>query len=111
MKLNRLKSVARDALRTSQGSKKGYLIDPFSMYTPEIEFEIDLITANIIPDCDGDDVEIYYKEISAWFHEVLPKEGIPEEIIDKAIIKISPKEKKCIIKAQGRLFTASHEYK
>ena len=111
MKLNRLKSVVKEALRTSQISTIGYIIDPFSMYTPEIEYEIDLITGIIVPDCEGDDVEKYYKQISLWFYKVLPKEGIPIEIIDKAIINITLKEKKCIVKAQGREFTASYKYK
>ena len=33
------------------------------------------------------------------------------EIIDKAIIKISPERKKCIIQAQGKEFTAEYVYK
>jgi hypothetical protein len=46
-----------------------------------------------------------------WFHEVLPKEGISIEDIDEAYIKITPKEKTCIIKAQGREFKSYIRYK
>ncbi|TFG15770.1 MAG: hypothetical protein EU535_00820 [Promethearchaeota archaeon] len=106
MKLSRLKSIAYNAIRTSSGDDKGYMIDPFEHYTPEFEIETDLITSKLTPDMDGDDVDRYYTAISEWFHEVLPKEGIPIEVIDKAIIKLSPTEKKCVIQAQGREFTA-----
>ena len=111
MKLSRLKSVASNAIRTSIRDKKGYMLDPFEHHTPEFEIEVDLITGMLIPDMEGDDIERYYSAISKWFREILPKEGIPLEIIDKAIIKVSPKEKRCIIKAQGREFTAYVPYK
>ena len=111
MKLNRLKSIAYNAIRTSIGDNKGYMLDPFEYYTPEFEIEVDLITGKITPNLEGDDVERYYTAIFEWFHEVLPKEGIPIEIIDEAIIKLSPKEKRCVIKAKGREFTASIRYK
>ena len=111
MKLSRLKSVAYNAIRTSSGDEKGYMLDPFEHYTPEFEIEVDLITGKLTPDMEGDDIERYYSAISKWFREILPKEGIPLEIIDKAIIKVSPKEKRCIIKAQGREFTAYVPYK
>ncbi len=111
MKLSRLKSVASNAIRTSRGDIKGYMLDPFEHYTPEFEIEVDLITGKLTPDMEGDDIERYYSAISKWFREVLPKEGIPLEIIDKAIITLTPKGKKCIIKAQGREFTAYVPYK
>ena len=111
MKLSKLKSVAYNAIRTSAGDEKGYMLDPFEHYTPEYEIQVDLITGKLTPDMEGDDVERYYTAISKWFHEVLPKEGIPIEVIDKAIIKLSPKEKKCIIQAQGREFTSFIRYK
>lgn len=111
MKLNRLKSIAYNAIRTSTGDEKGYMLDPFEHYTPEFEIEIDLLSGKFTPDMEGDDVERYYISIHKWFHEVLPKEGIPLDVIDKAILKISPNGKKCIIHAQGREFKASVSFK
>ncbi len=43
MKLNRLKSVVNQAIRSSGGVKGEYMIDPFYHYTPEIEIEVNLI--------------------------------------------------------------------
>ena len=106
LKLNRLKSVVNQIVRESSGDEQGYMVDPFYHYTPENEIIIDLITGTFTPDLEGDDVERYYKSIIDWFHEVLPKEGIPIEVIDKAILKLGPKGKKCIIEAQGRSFTS-----
>lgn len=103
--------MAYNAIRTSVGDDKGYMLDPFEHYTPEFEIEVDLITGKITPNMEGDDVERYYTAISKWFHEVLPKERIPLEVIDKAIIKLTPKEKKCIILAQEREFTSFIRYK
>lgn len=106
MKLNRLKSVVNQVIRESSGDSQGYLVDPFYHYTPENELTIDLKTGKFTPDLEGDDVERYYKSIIDWFHNVLPKEGIPIEVIDKAILKITPQGKECIIEAQGRKFTS-----
>lgn len=106
MKLNRLKSVVNQIIRESSGDSQGYMVDPFYHYTPKNELLIDLKTGVFSPDLEGDDVEKYYKSIIDWFHKVLPKEGIPIEIIDKAILKITPKGKECIIEAQGRKFTS-----
>jgi hypothetical protein len=106
MKLNRLKSVVNQILRESSGDEEGYMVDPFYHYTPESEIIIDLKNGTFIPDLEGDDVERYYKSLINWFHEVLPKEGIPIEVIEKAILKIGPKGKECIIEAQGRKFTS-----
>ena len=78
MKLNRLKSVVNEAIRFTIMSKSGYLQDPFIMFSPEAEYEIDLINGKITPNCEEDDVENYYKKIGVWFREVLPKEGIPQ---------------------------------
>ncbi|MFX1340217.1 MAG: hypothetical protein ACFFDK_16520 [Promethearchaeota archaeon] len=111
MKLNKLKSVAYNAIRTSTSDDIGYLLDPFEHYTPEFDIEVDLISGKITPNMEGDNVERYYMAISKWFHEVLPKEGIPIEVIDEALIKLSSKEKRCIIRAQGREFTSFIEYK
>ncbi len=111
MKLSKLKSVAYNAIRTSTSDEEGYMLDPFDHYTPEFEIEVDLITGRLTPDMEGDDVERYYRAISNWFYEVLLKEGIPIEVIDKAIIKLSPKEKRCIIQAQGREFSSHIRYK
>ncbi len=110
MKLNRLKSVVNQVVRGSSGDEQGYMLDPFSHYTPEIEYEINLITGVITPDCEGDDVERYYKSIIKWFHEVLPKEGISMIFIESAILKITPEGKSCVIMAQGREFSASYKF-
>jgi len=110
MKLNNLKSVAYNAIRETAITDKGYLQDPFSFSTPKREYIIDLIAGTLSPDMEGDDVENYYTSISKWFHEVLPKEGIPIDVIDKAIIKINPEGKECIIQAQEREFKSKVKY-
>ncbi|MFX1567545.1 MAG: hypothetical protein ACFFCV_04165 [Promethearchaeota archaeon] len=91
-------------IRESSGDSQGYLVDPFYHYTPESEIIIDLKEGTFTPDLEGDDVERYYKSIIDWFHEVLPKEGISLEVIDKAVLTINPQGKECIIEAQGRKF-------
>ncbi|MBN1799871.1 MAG: hypothetical protein JW891_00095 [Candidatus Lokiarchaeota archaeon] len=48
-------------------SEIGYLIDLFSAFVPEIEFEIDLLKYIIVPECNGDDLEKYYNQTSVWF--------------------------------------------
>ncbi|MFX1476858.1 MAG: hypothetical protein ACFFCI_01885 [Promethearchaeota archaeon] len=111
MKLNRLKSVVNQLLRESSGDAQGYMVDPFYHYTPEKEIVIDLKLGIITPDLEGDDVERYYKSIIEWFHKVLPKEGIPIEIIDRAILKINSEGKFCEIEAQERKFTSFLKFK
>ena len=111
MKLNRLKSVVNQILKTSANVDGRYARDPFDHYTPEIEIEVNLITGKITPDMEGDDVEKFYTSISKWFREVLPKEGISINVIEKAIIQLSPQGKAAIIQAQGREFKASIKYK
>jgi len=112
MKLNRLKSIVNDLIRTSISRPNGqYLLDPFEHYTPELEISIDLKNKTIAPDLDGDAVETYYRTIIDWFHEVLPKEGIPLDIIDYAILNITPNGKECIIKANEREFRSFLSYK
>ena len=111
MKLNRLRSVVNECVRSSVMREGKYLIDPFYYSTPKIEIEVNLITGEIFPNMEGDDVENYYKEICEWFHEVLPKEAIPLNIIDEAILKIFPSGKECIINAQGREFKALISFK
>jgi len=111
MKLNRLKSVVNQILRESSGTSEGYMVDPFYHYTPEKEIIIDLKAGTITPDLEGDDVERFYNSIVNWFHEVLPKEGIPMEVIDKAILKINSEGKYCEIEAQGRTFTSFLKFK
>ncbi|MHA2050014.1 MAG: hypothetical protein ACW986_10390 [Promethearchaeota archaeon] len=86
------------------------MIDPFDQFTPRDEYTIDLLTGKIIPDMEGDDVERYYEQLSDWFLKVLPKEGISINLINKAILKISPEGKFCIIEAGGRKFTSKHLY-
>ncbi len=77
MKLNRLKSIVNQVIRTSAGEVDcNYMIDPFYHYTPEEEFASDLLTGTIIPEREGNDVERYYKVIPRRFHEVLPGEGL-----------------------------------
>ena len=93
-------------MRESSSSSQGYLLDPFYHYTPEKEILINLIEGIFTPDLEGDDVERYYNSIINWFHQVLPKEGIPIDIIDKVFLKITPKGKECVIESQGRIFTA-----
>ena len=104
MKLNRIKSIVKQVIRESSSNPEGYMIDPFYHYTPEKEILIDLKEGTFTPNLDGDDVEKYYKFIIDWFHQVLPKEGIPIAVIDKAILKITPKGKECVIESQGRSF-------
>ena len=112
MKLNRLKSIVNESIRTSISRPNGqYLIDPFEHYTPELEIKIDLKNKSIEPDLDGDAVEKYYRAIIDWFHEVLPKEGIPFDVIGCAILNISPNGKECIIKANEREFRSFLSYK
>ncbi len=112
MKLNRLKSIVNDVVRTSISSSNGkYLLDPFEHYTPKLEIIIDLKHKTFTPDLDGDSVETYYNAICEWFHEVLPKEGIPIDVIDSAILTISPNGKECIIKAKEREFSSFVSYK
>jgi len=106
MKLNRLKSIVNQVVRESSSGSQGYMIDPFYHYTPESEIIIDLKSGTFTPDLEGDDVERYYKSIIDWFHNVLVKEKIPIEVIDKAILKINPQGKECVIEAQGRTFTS-----
>ena len=106
MKLNKLKSVVNQVIKESSGDSQGYMLDPFYHYKPKYEIIIDLITGTFKPDLEEDDVERYYKSIIDWFHKVLPKEGIPIEIIKQAVLKINPEGKECIIEAQGRKFTS-----
>ncbi len=111
MKLSRLKSIVNQILRNALSGNQGYMIDPFFHFTPEFEIIIDLKTGVFTPNLESDDVMKYYNEIVDWFHIVLPKEGIPIEIIDNAILKLSPQGKKCIIEAQGRKFSSFQKYK
>ena len=106
MKLNRLKSIVNDVIRTSVATEDGYSLDPFEHYTPEEEIIVDLIQGTFSPEREGDDVEKYYGAISKWFLDVLPKEGLSIDIIDKATLIISPKGKKCIVEVGGKQFTA-----
>jgi len=65
-----------------------------------------LKTGNFSPNLEEDDIKRYYKSIIDWFHKVLPKEGIPMQILDIATLKTSPQGKECIIEAQGLNFTS-----
>ncbi|MHA2130849.1 MAG: hypothetical protein ACW99L_12835 [Promethearchaeota archaeon] len=100
-----MKSIVNQVIRTSAGDENRiYMIDPFYHYTPEEEFTVDLLTGSIKPAREGDDVERYYKGISKWFLEVLPKEGLSPDLIDRAVLKITPKGKFCTIEAKSRQF-------
>ncbi len=105
MKLNRLQSVANNAVRDSIWSHKPTGEDPFSYHAPPFEIVVDLVKGTLTPDMEGDSVEEFYTTMSRWFHDVLQKEGIPLEVIESATITISPSsEKKCVIVASGRTF-------
>jgi hypothetical protein len=110
MKLNRLKSIVNQMLRESVRNSQGYTLDPFYYHTTENEIIIDLKSGTFFPNMEGDDVEKYYISVIDWFHRVLQKEGIPIEFIDKAVLKINPKGKKCVIEAQGRKFDSSLKF-
>ncbi|MEJ2249888.1 MAG: hypothetical protein P8Y97_09535 [Candidatus Lokiarchaeota archaeon] len=86
------------------------MIDPFYHYTPDFEILVDLKLGIYTPEVEEDDVKKYYDLIIRWFHEILPKEGIPLNIIDKAILKISAQGKECIIEAQGRRFKSFEKF-
>ncbi len=111
IKLRKLKSVANNALRESLAQKGEYLIDQFGHFTPEEDIIIDLIRGRFTPEGGGDSVEEYYTKIHEQFLDVLPREGITIEIIDRAILKISPAGKKCIIVAQDRVFRVKIRFK
>jgi len=105
MKLTRLNSVANNAVRGSIWSHKPYGDDPFKYHDPPFEIIVDLVTGTLTPDMEGDSVEQYYTTISRWFHDVLELEGIPIDVIESAIITITPGGgKTCVIVAQGRTF-------
>ncbi|MFX0074002.1 MAG: hypothetical protein ACFE96_01060 [Candidatus Hermodarchaeota archaeon] len=111
MKLNKLKSVVKQVLRETSRGAQGYMIDPFYHYTPDNEIVVNLKEGTFSPDLGGDDVEKYYKSIIDWFHQVLPKEGIPLEKIDEAVLRITPTGKECLIKSQGRTFRSYLKFK
>ena len=105
LKLGRLQSIANNAVRGSLWSHEPYGDDPFKYHDAPFEIIVDLVSGKISPDMEGDSVEDYYTGITRWFHDVLVKEEIPLEIIDSAIIKISPGGGKiCLIESQGRKF-------
>ena len=110
MKLNKLKSVAHNALRDSIWTPAPVGLEPFSMIRPKKKIVIDLINRKLDPDMQGDDVEKYYMHMADWFEQVLKKEDIPLEVIESAKIIITPEGKTCEIVAQGRTFTASREF-
>ena len=114
MKLIRLRSIANNAIRPSNWATtelKSHF-DPFEHIRPRGTFIVDLITGAITWETEegnemlvsDDDVEKYYKAMAQWFHQALEKEGIPLEVIESAIIKITPEEKQCTIVADGKTF-------
>ena len=110
MKLSRLKSVAYNAVRDSIWTPEAIGFDPFHIWRPKESIVVDLISGTLTPDRKGEDVEKYYQAMSRWFHQVLPKEGIPLDAIERATVTISPSEKICEIVAGGRTFTAKKSY-
>lgn len=112
MKLIRLRSIANNAVRSSNWATGDVHLDPFEHIRPRATFIVDLITGTITWETiDGkeklvsnDDVENYYKAIAQWFHQALKKEGIPLDVIERAIIKITPETKQCVIVADGKTF-------
>ncbi|MCK4568184.1 MAG: hypothetical protein KAU48_12840 [Candidatus Thorarchaeota archaeon] len=107
MKLNRLQSVANNAMRTSIWSHSPGGFDPFKYNDPPWEIIVDLVAGTLSPDMEGDSVEEYYTTMSRWFHDVLKKEGIPINVIESATITITPDGgKTCEIVAQGRTFVS-----
>ena len=105
MKLNRLQSVANNATRGSIWSHGPGGFDPFQYHDPPFKIVVDLVSGTLTPDMEGDSVEEYYTTMSEWFHDVLKKEGIPLDVIESAIITITPGGgKTCMIVAQGRTF-------
>ncbi len=64
MKLNRLKSIVNEVLRTSAATKDGYRLDPFEHYTLEEEITVNLINGKFSPEREGYDMEKYYSAIS-----------------------------------------------
>ncbi len=114
VKLTALKSIANNAVRPSNWSTGEVPFDPFEHIRPRGTFIVDLITMTvtwITEDGEeklvtGDDVEKYYKAIAEWFHLALKKEKIPLELIESAIIKITPNEKQCTIFASGKTFNS-----
>lgn len=105
LKLGRLQSVANNAVRGAIWSEGPYSEDPFKYNQPPWKIVVDLVTGTLTPDMEGDSVEEYYTAISRWFHDVLVKEGIPLEVIESAIITLTPTGgKTCVIVAQGRTF-------
>jgi hypothetical protein len=66
---------------------------------------VNLLDGTVTPSRKGDDVENYYKNMSKWFRDVLVKEDIPLEVIEKAIIVITSGGKQtCTIIAKGKAF-------
>lgn len=110
MKLIRLKSIANNAIRSSIWTPEPMGIDPFHRFRPRETIVVDLISGDIKPERQGDDVERFYKAMSKWFHRALKKEKIPLSVIESAKITISPSGKKCIITAQGKEFESEIAY-
>ncbi len=108
LKLNRLRSIANNAVRDTIWTPEPAGMDPFHFADASFVIVVDLIEGALTPDMEGDSVEKYYKTMSRWFHDALAKEGIPLDVIESATITISPgRSKKCMIIAQGRTFESS----
>lgn len=114
MKLNRLKSIANNAVRPSNWTTSDLksAFDPFEHVQPKGTFIVNLISGTITwqPEegkellVEDDDVANFYKAMAQWFHQALEKEKIPLDIIESAIIRITPEAKQCIIVADGKTF-------
>jgi len=84
MNLKKLNGIAKNAVEVGTCC----LQYPFGLINPPFEIQVDLLTGKLNPDMKGDDVEKFYKGVSAWFLSELQKEKIPIEIIVSAIIEI-----------------------
>ena len=80
------------------------MIDLFYHLQPTEIIKVDLLMGIITPEHNDDSIGEFYSGIVEWFHNVLPKEGIPIDIIASAILLITPEKKDCIIKAKGKTF-------
>ena len=99
MKLKELQGIANNLVEIEDWH------NPINAMTIHQHIEVDLISRKIIPDREGDDVEKFYMKVCEWFREELERKNIPINIIDRATIKIMPKERpECEITVQERIF-------
>ena len=101
MKLSKLMGIANNAVQAGSWNF------PFSFVKPPYPIEVDLVTGNITPDPQGDDVEAHYKKVITLFHESLKREGIPLSVIEKAVIRPGNEANPvCTIISRGKTFSS-----